>query len=55
MAPVQTVNRRTVDEFFAWDGGGHVGQLELVNGIASVAKSASSRSSIPSATSANPT
>ena len=23
----------TVDEFFAWDGGGHVGKLELVNGV----------------------
>jgi Uma2 family endonuclease len=23
----------TLDEFFAWDGGGHVGKLELVNGI----------------------
>jgi Uma2 family endonuclease len=23
----------TVEEFFAWDGGGHVGKLELVNGI----------------------
>ncbi len=23
----------TVDEFFAWDGDGHVGKLELVNGV----------------------
>jgi Uma2 family endonuclease len=25
--------RMTVEEFFAWDGGGHVGKLELVNGV----------------------
>lgn len=23
----------TLDEFFAWDGGGHVGKLELVDGV----------------------
>lgn len=23
----------TVEEFFTWDGGGHVGKLELVNGV----------------------
>jgi Uma2 family endonuclease len=23
----------TIDEFFAWDGGGHVGKLELVEGV----------------------
>lgn len=28
--PTQTM---TVDEFFAWDGGGHVGKLELVEGL----------------------
>ena len=33
MALVQTVPRMTVDEFFSWDGGGHVGKLELVNGL----------------------
>lgn len=25
--------RMTVEEFFAWDGGGHVGKLELVDGV----------------------
>lgn len=33
MALVQLIPRMTVDEFFAWDGGGHVGKLELVNGL----------------------
>ena len=32
MALVQPVPRMTVEEFFAWDGGGHVGKLELVDG-----------------------
>jgi Uma2 family endonuclease len=31
--PKQPVNPMTLDEFFAWDGGGHVGKLELVNGV----------------------
>ena len=25
--------RMTVEEFFDWDGGGHVGKLELVHGV----------------------
>ena len=25
--------RMTVDEFLAWDGGGHQGKLELVDGL----------------------
>ena len=25
--------RMTVEEFFAWDGGGHVGKLELIDGV----------------------
>lgn len=33
MALVQPEQRMTVDEFFAWDGGGHVGKVELVNGL----------------------
>ena len=33
MALVQTTSRMTVDEFYAWDGGGHVGKLELVDGV----------------------
>lgn len=33
MALVQHEQRMTVDEFFAWDGGGHVGKVELVNGL----------------------
>jgi Uma2 family endonuclease len=33
MALVQPEDRMTVEEFFAWDGGGHIGKLELVNGI----------------------
>jgi Uma2 family endonuclease len=33
MALVHDIPRMTVDEFFAWDGGGHVGKLELVNGL----------------------
>ena len=33
MALAQSVPRMTVDEFFAWGGGGHVGKLELVDGI----------------------
>jgi Uma2 family endonuclease len=33
MALVQSIPRMTVDEFHAWDGGGHVGKLELVDGV----------------------
>jgi Uma2 family endonuclease len=29
----QQPNQMTLDEFFAWDGGGHAGKLELVNGV----------------------
>ena len=33
MALVQPDQRMTVEEFFAWDGGGHIGKLELVNSV----------------------
>ncbi len=37
----------TVDEFFAWDGGGHVGKLELVNGrVRAMAPASEAHSSI---------
>jgi Uma2 family endonuclease len=29
----QQPTQMTLDEFFAWDGGGHAGKLELVNGV----------------------
>lgn len=32
-AAVPASPRMTVDEFMEWDGGGHVGKLELVNGV----------------------
>ena len=32
-AIAQPTPRMTVEEFFAWDGGGHVGKLELVHGV----------------------
>jgi Uma2 family endonuclease len=31
--PEQPVTPMTLDEFFAWDGAGHAGKLELVNGV----------------------
>lgn len=34
--------RMTVDEFFAWDGGGHQGKVELVDGVARAMAPASS-------------
>jgi len=36
----------TLDEFFAWDGGGHVGKLELVEGIVRAMAPASATHSI---------
>ena len=33
MALVQSLPEMTVEEFYAWDGGGHVGKLELVDGV----------------------
>ena len=36
----------TLDEFFAWDGGGHVGKLELVDGVVRAMAPASATHSI---------
>ena len=33
MALVQSFPKMTAEEFYAWDGGGHVGKLELVDGV----------------------
>lgn len=38
--------RMTVEEFFAWDGGGHVGKLELVDGVVRAMAPASATHSI---------
>ena len=32
-ASVLTIPRMTAEEFFAWNGGSHIGKLELVDGI----------------------
>ena len=32
-AAIHTLPTMTIDEFLAWNGGGHVGKLELVDGI----------------------
>lgn len=33
-AAIRPPNEMTVEQFLAWDGGGHVGKLELVDGVA---------------------
>ncbi len=45
-AIAQPKPRMTVEEFFAWDGGGHVGKLELVDGVVRAMAPASATHSI---------
>jgi len=44
--PPPTRPSMTLDEFFAWDGGGHVGKLELVEGVVRAMAPASATDSI---------
>ena len=39
-AAKQQITRMTTDQFYAWDGGGHDGKLELVDGVARVTEPA---------------
>lgn len=46
VAKAKSTKPMTVDEFLAWDGGGHVGKLELVDGVVRAMSPASATHSV---------